>query len=42
MCVLYVGFWSNVRHRTSGCFDMGSAVLFILSPDCYYILQGLE
>ena len=30
MCVLYVSFESNVRHRTFGCDAMGSAVLFIL------------
>ena len=39
MCVLYVSFGSNVRPRTVGCVAMGSAVLFIFSPDCLYILQ---
>ena len=29
MCVLYVNFGSKVRHRTFGCVDMRSAVLFI-------------
>ena len=42
MCVLYVSFRSKVRPRTVGCVAMGSAVLFILSPNCSYILQGLE
>ena len=39
MCVLYVSFWSKVRPIASGCFAMGSAVLFILRS---YIPQGLE
>ena len=30
MCVLYVSFGYKVRHKTSGCVAMGSAVLFIL------------
>ena len=42
MCVLYGCFESKVRPRTFGCVAMGSAVLFILGPDCSYILQGLE
>ena len=42
MCVLYVSLESKVRPRTSGCVAMRSAVLFILGPDCSYILQGLE
>ena len=42
MCVLYVSFWSKVRPITFGCGAMRSAVLFILGPDCSYILQGLE
>ena len=42
MGVLYASFWSKVRPRTFGCFVMRSAVLFILDPDCSYILQGLE
>ena len=41
MCVLYVSFGSKVRPRTFGCVAMGSALLFIVSPDCSYILQGL-
>ena len=41
MCVLYVSFWSKVRPRTFGCVDMGTVVLFILSPDYSYILPGL-
>ena len=42
MFVLYVSFGSKVRPETFGCVAMGSAVLFILGPDCSYILQGLE
>ena len=42
MCVLYVSFGSKVRPRTFGCVAMRSAMLFILGPDCVYILQGLE
>ena len=42
MCVLYVSFGSKVRPRSFGCVVMFSAVLFILGPDCSYILQGLE
>ena len=42
MCVLYVNFGSKSRPRTFGCVAMGSAVLFILGPDCSYSLQGLE
>ena len=42
MCVLYVRFWSKVRPSTVGCVAMRSAVLFILGPDCSYIMQGLE
>ena len=30
MCVLYVSFWSKIRHRTFGCVAMGSALLFIV------------
>ena len=42
MCVLYVRFGSKVRPITFGCVAMGSAVLFIIGPDCSYIRQGLE
>ena len=42
MCVLYMSFGSKVSPRTFGCVAMRSAVLFILGPDCSYILQGLE
>ena len=42
MCVLYLSFGSKVRPSTFGCIAMGSAVLFILGPDCSCILQGLE
>ena len=42
MCVLYVSFGSKVRPRTFGCVAMDSVVLFVLGPDCSYILQGLE
>ena len=45
MCVLYVSFGSKVRPRTFEhfeCVAIGSAVLFIWSPDCSCILQGLE
>ena len=42
MCVLYVSCGSNVRPRTFGCVTMRSAVLFILGPDCSYILQSME
>ena len=42
MCVLYVSFGSEVRPRTFGCVAMRTAVLFILGPECSYILQGLE
>ena len=41
MCVLFMSFGSKVRPRTFGCIAMGSIVLFILGPDCSYILQGL-
>ena len=41
MCVLYVRVGSKLRPRTFGCVAMGSAFLFILGPDCSYILQGL-
>ena len=41
MYVLYVSFWSKVRPRTFGCIAMCSALLWILGPDCSYILQGL-
>ena len=37
MCVLCV---SKVRPRTFRCVAMGSAFLYILGPDCSYILQG--
>ena len=37
--VLYVSFGSKVRPRTFGCVAMGSALLFILGPDCSYILR---
>ena len=30
MCAVCVSFGSKVIHRTFGCVDMGSAVLFIL------------
>ena len=33
---------SKVRPKTCGCVAIGSAVMFILGPDCSYILQGLE
>ena len=36
MCVLYVSFRSKVRPRTFGCVAM-----YILGPDCSYILRGL-
>ena len=42
MCVLYVSFGSKVKAITFGCVDMRSTVLFLLGPDCSYILQGLE
>ena len=42
MCVLYVSFESKERPITCGCVAMSSAVLFIISPDSSYILQGLE
>ena len=42
MCVLYVSFGSKVKPRTFGCVAMVDAVMFILGPDCSYILQGLE
>ena len=42
MRVLYVSFWSMVRPRTVVCVAMRSTVLFILGPDCSYILHGLE
>ena len=42
MCVMYVSFESKIRLITFGCVAMHSAVLFILGPDCSYILQGLE
>ena len=41
MCVLYVSFGSKVRPITFGCIAMGSAMLFILRPDCSYFPQGL-
>ena len=34
MGVLYASSGSKVRPRTFGCVVMGSAVLFILGPDC--------
>ena len=34
MCVLFVRFGSKVKPRTFECVAMGSAVLFILGPDC--------
>ena len=37
MCV---SFWSKLRPRPFGCVAIGSTVLFILGPDCSYILQG--
>ena len=40
MCVLYVSIGSKVRPTIFGCVAMGSALLFILGPDCSYILQG--
>ena len=42
MCVRYMSFGYKVRFRTFGCVAMRTAVLFILGPDCSYILQGLE
>ena len=42
MCVLYVSFGSKVKSRTFRCVAMGSAVLFILGPDCPYIRNVLE
>ena len=39
-CMLRFG--SKVRPRTFGCVAMRSAVLFILGPDCSYIVHGLE
>ena len=42
MCVLYLSCGSKVRPRTFGCVAMRSAMLFILGPDCSYILQDLE
>ena len=41
MCVLYVSFGSKVRPRTFGCVAMSSVLLFILDPECSYILQDL-
>ena len=41
MCVLYVSFGSKVKTRTFVCVVMRSAV-FILGPDCSYILQSLQ
>ena len=41
MCVMYVSFGSKVRPRTFVCVAMGSALFYILGPDCSYILQGL-
>ena len=40
MCVLYVSCGSKIRTRTFMCVAMSSALLFILSPDFSYILQG--
>ena len=34
MYVVYVSFGSNVRPITFGCVAMGSALLYILGPDC--------
>ena len=44
MCVLYVGFGSNVRPRTVRCVAMGSAVLFILRSRLllYYAGSGVN
>ena len=42
MRVLYVSFWSNVRPRTFGCVAMGSALLCILGPYCYYAGSGVN
>ena len=42
MSVLYVNCGSMVRPRTFGYIAIGIAVLFILEPDCSYILKGLE
>ena len=36
-----VSFGSKVRPRTFGCVAMGSTLLFVLGPDCSYILQSL-
>ena len=30
MCVMYAGFWSEIRPRTLGCGAMGNALLFIV------------
>ena len=38
MRVLYVSFGSEVGPITFGCVAMGSALLFILGPDCSYIV----
>ena len=37
-----MSFGSKMRPRTLGCVAMRSAVLFILGPNCSYILQGLQ
>ena len=42
MYVLYVNFCSMVRPKTFGCVAMRSVVLFIIGPDCSYILRDLE
>ena len=41
-CYECVSFGSKVRPKTFRCVAMCSAVLFILGPDCSYILHGLE
>ena len=42
LCACTVSVRSKVRPITFGCVAMGSAVLFILDPDCSYSLRGLE
>ena len=40
MCVLHESFGSNVRLRTFGCVDMGSAVLFIFRSRLHLYCAG--
>ena len=42
MCVMYGRFGSKIRSKNLGGVPMGSVVLFILPPDCFYIPQGPE